>query len=171
MLHLGDRKSIFEKDRTQMGSILFVCTANICRSPMAAALFQDLLKKQPGGSQWRIESAGTWTYNGQPACDGAQNAMRSRGLDISSHRSREVTAALLESFDLILTMEKSHEEALQIDFPQVAEKVFQLREALGAYGDIEDPYGGQQEEYDAAAEELSVLLEQGLEKIIKLTRE
>jgi protein-tyrosine phosphatase len=151
-----------------MGSILFVCTANICRSPMAAALFQGSVKTWPEGQLWRIESAGTWAQNGQPACAGAIAAMRSRGLNISRHRSRMVTAELLESFSLILTMEKSQQEAIRVEFPQVAARTHLLSEVAGRQGDVKDPYGGGPGDYEAAATELAELISLGMAQIFQL---
>jgi protein-tyrosine-phosphatase len=151
-----------------MGSILFVCTANICRSPMAAALFQECVHQWPAARPWRIESAGIWAQNGQPACAGALTAMRSRGLNISGHRSREVNAELLDSFSLILTMEKSQQEAIRVEFPQVAGRVYLLGEMAGKPADVRDPYGGEQRDYEATAAELSGLITGGMKKIIQL---
>ena len=153
-----------------MPSILFVCTANICRSPMAAVLFQRLAQEKLADQPWCIESAGTWTRGGQPASAGAQAAMRSRGLDLSRHRSREVTREMLASFDLVLTMERAHQEAIRAEFPQLAGRVFMLSEAAGSRGDIEDPYGGAQADYDETADLLERLLRSGFERIIQLAQ-
>jgi protein-tyrosine phosphatase len=151
-----------------MGSILFVCTANICRSPMAAALFLESVKNWPEGQLWRVESAGIWAQNGQPACAGAKAAMRSRGLNISRHRSRVVTAEMLESFSLILTMEKSQQEAIRVEFPGVARRVYLLSEMAGRRIDVNDPFGGEPRDYEATAAELSELITEGMNKIFQL---
>src|SRR5689334_6967723 len=99
-----------------MPSVLFVCTANQIRSPIAAALYQDILNNTGQAQTWRVESAGTWTSNGLPASRAAQRAMRELNIDLSQHRTRCVTRDLLAGFDLILVMEHSHKEALRVEF-------------------------------------------------------
>src|SRR5512142_848275 len=100
-------------------TVLFVCTANICRSPMAAALFKARLEKQvPGSESWVVDSAGTWTKEGYPPSENSVKAMARRKLDISGHRSKEINKSLLEKSDLILVMELGHKEALQVEFPR-----------------------------------------------------
>jgi protein-tyrosine-phosphatase len=74
-----------------MTSILFVCSANQCRSPMAEALFKDLVRERGEENEWRVESAGVWAYAGAPATENAQLAMQKRGLDLSQHRSQPAT--------------------------------------------------------------------------------
>lgn len=150
-----------------MPSVLFVCTANICRSPMAAALFKARLKDKPG---WRVESAGTWAPEGEPAAARAQLALRGRGLDLGKHRSRTVTPELLEQFDLILTMERGHKEALVAEFPEIASRVYLLSEMLGSWFDVRDPMGGTQAEFEHTLRELDEILAQGQAKIEQLAR-
>ncbi len=147
-----------------MPAVLFVCTANQCRSPMAEAMFRRLLEEH-GLTGWRVESAGTWTQDGIPATNFAQEAMRARGLDISAHRSREVSADLLRQFDLILTMEEGHKEALRFEFPDVADRVFLLSEMADKAFEIEDPVGKPLEEYRRTADEIHALLKAGLDRI------
>jgi len=105
-----------------MPSILFVCTANRFRSPLAAAIFRQALldAHQPGS--WRVASAGSWTEPGQPAIRAVQEYVLPLGFDLSAHRSQQVTGALLASFDLVLVMEPSHKEALRFEFPALAER-------------------------------------------------
>ena len=91
-----------------MPSILFVCTANQIRSPIAAALFKDILNKSGQAQAWRVESAGTWTSHGLPANRAAQRVMREMNIDLSQHRTRCITRDLLATFDLILVMEHGH---------------------------------------------------------------
>ena len=97
-----------------MPSILFVCTANICRSPLVEALFRDMVSDEP--VEWKVESAGTWALTGEPVAQKSQQVLAERNLDASKHHARSVTLELLSSFNLILTMEKGHKEALQEEF-------------------------------------------------------
>lgn len=103
--------------------------------------------------------------------DGFQAASRTRlalqklGLSAENHVARTVTREMLQSFDLILTMERGHQEALQVEFPQESKRIFLLSEMVGARFDIWDPMGGTQENFDATAQELSMLLSKASAKI------
>lgn len=87
-------------------SILFVCTGNTCRSPMAAALMRRALDKR-GRSDIIVESAGL-AADGSPASGNAVAAMAEQGVDLSAHRSRPATPALLRQADILAVMSPSH---------------------------------------------------------------
>src|SRR5690606_9548826 len=120
-----------------------VCTANRVRSPMAAELFRALLKqRRKAWREWRVESAGTWAMPGQLVVSEVQTVMARFGLDVSSHRSREVNGDILEQADLILVMEKNQREALRVEYPELAARVYLLTEMTGQTYDVPDPIGG-----------------------------
>jgi protein arginine phosphatase len=148
-----------------MPAVLFVCTANICRSPMASALFKSEIEERRGKESWQVESAGTWAAEGLPMATGSQWALSNRGLDASIHRSRRITRDLLETFNLILTMEKNHKEALQFEFPDLAERVYLLSEMVAGNFDIVDPIGGSPSDFEKTAAQISQILHEGFEKI------
>jgi len=124
-----------------MTSILFVCTANRFRSPLAEAAFRFELEKSDHYATWSVGSAGTWAERGMPAMPDAIQAAAEFGLDLSSHRSRLINIDLLKEYSLILVMQSGHKEALSIEFPGLTQKVFLLSEAIdGTSYDIPDPY-------------------------------
>jgi len=150
--------------------VLFVCSANQCRSPMAEVIFKDFVQKNnPSPSEWHIESAGCWAPVGCPSTPTARQAMRLRGLDLSSHRSQPVTQALLEKFDLILCMQFGQKSTLRHNFPQAAERIFLLSEMAGEEQEVWDPIGYPLDYYQAAADRITEYLHKGFAEIIRLT--
>lgn len=123
-----------------MPTILFVCTANQFRSPIAAACFDRKLRDERCAGEWRVLSAGTWAPPGLPAHPIALQAAAARGLDLLAHTTREVDASILSAADLIVVMTHNHREALLAEFPDVAGKMHLLGELAGIPGgEIPDP--------------------------------
>ena len=126
-----------------MKTLLFVCTGNTCRSPMAEALARRAFQGQDG---WRVVSAGIGAVNGQPPSRNAVLAMQQLGLDISGHRSQMLTQKLVREADYIFGLTHGHVEAISYLYPEAGEKTFVLREfdpSLESYDqDISDPIGG-----------------------------
>lgn len=135
---------------------------------MAMALFQALVKDRADALEWRIESAGTWAIVGMKASNFAIAVMANRGLSLGQHRSRIVSKELLNSFNLILTMEDGQKESLQVEFPEIYERVHLLSEVAGSSGDIQDPIGLSIDEYQQTAEEIERFLIRGIETIDRL---
>ena len=153
-----------------MPSILFVCSANQCRSPMAEVLFRRLLEEKGEADEWRVESAGVWAYDGARATTNAQKVMAKRGLDLSRHLSQPASSTLLKQFDLTLVMEQEHKMALQDQNPQLADRIYLMREIAGQEGDFADPVGGSLNRYRAAADELGMLIRVGIDRIEALVK-
>lgn len=133
--------------------LLFVCTGNTCRSPMAEGLARGLF-----GQDAIVSSAGIDAWEGQTASPYAIEAIKERGLDLSSHRARRVSSALLEEADLILPMTKAQEERLCSLFPEFKDKIKSLGDWAGQGSDIKDPWGGLLNTYRSTAEEIAELL-------------
>jgi len=151
-------------------SVLFVCSANQCRSPMAEVLFADLVKQNGKKDvDWRIASAGVWAYNGMPATSNAVTAMQTRGLDLRGHRSQGVSEALLKQFNLILCMTLEHKQSLARNYPEQARKIFLLREMVDELDEIDDPVGSSVPTYQSTADEILGILQKGFDKIYQLS--
>jgi protein arginine phosphatase len=151
-----------------MPTIVFVCTANICRSPVAEALFRDWLRRRPETGEWRVSSAGTWADDGLPASAYSVDVLAGLGLDLSPHRSRRVERELLAAADLVLCMTRSQREALQVEFPDLAGRIQLLTAMAGPPYDVADPYGGPRQGYVQMAAEIKHLLDIGGERILAL---
>ena len=149
-------------------TIIFVCTGNVCRSPMAAGLFYDKLVRANAAGSVRVRSAGTWALEGQPASAYALQVMAERDLDISTHHGRNLTQADVDDADLILVMTLRHKEAIAQDFDGTDGKVHLLSALAGPSYDIQDPYGGSIIEYRRTAAELADLIERGYPRLMEL---
>ncbi len=148
--------------------VLFVCTANQCRSPMAEAILKSLAAQRGEADRWQIQSAGTWTEPGRPATQLAQAVMRQRNIDLSGHRSRPIDTDLLRAAAVILVMTRHHQEAIQAEFPDIQHKVHLLSQLVDRSFDIEDPYGGSRDEYELCATDLQNILTEGYDRLVKL---
>lgn len=105
-----------------MQHVLFVCLGNICRSPMAEAIFNDLLKQRHLTSQFAVASVATSPEEeGNPPHPGALKALRAHGLDASDHRSRPITAEDFDWADTIITMDHANVANLQRMAPNAAD--------------------------------------------------
>jgi protein-tyrosine phosphatase len=149
-----------------MKSVLFVCSANICRSPMAMGLFQAHVAESV--ESWRVESAGVWALVDYAAATNTRAVLARRGVDLSAHRARQITVQMIEQFYLVLVMERNHKEALQAAFPQLAGRIYLLTEMVGRSTDILDPMGGEVDEFENTAREIEDLIQRGFKRIQRL---
>ena len=138
--------------------VLFVCTGNTCRSPMAEALLREALANR-GADQVSVSSAGTGAWDGAPVSEGAYLVGLEHGLDLSSHRAQLLTRDLVKSADLILTM-SSHHRARVAELGG-EDKVHLLGEYVGreeGRGEVSDPFGSDLASYRLTYDELQELI-------------
>lgn len=148
-----------------MKRILFVCTANICRSPMAGGIFDALAEDMR--LECRSESAGVAALVGEPAAPHAVRAMDELGVDIRGHRARQVDEAMVRRADLVIAMTPRHRETLQRNFGAFRGKIQTLPEYLtgDTTAGIADPYGYDYSVYRASAREMLRHVESVLERL------
>ena len=166
------RSGVIDEDtvvRTAQVTILFVCTGNTCRSPMAAALCRKHLARrmkvplaQLAGAGYNVVSAGTNIGDNTGASQEAMIVMRERGCDISQHAPRPLDEDLVAGADLIYVMSKTHLNSVLLLDPAASEKTFML---AGDDGEISDPYREDVERFASCADEIERRIEEMVEKL------
>jgi protein-tyrosine-phosphatase len=148
-----------EAPRTTTYNVVFVCTGNTCRSPLAAALARRELERR-GWQHVEVASAGLAAEEGYPASRHALAVAQRHALELAEHRSRPLTPQMVEWADLVLAMSPSHVYALERG--GAGEKVALLGDfAAGGPGEgapVADPFGGDEDAYEATFRELEPLV-------------
>lgn len=138
-------------------TVLVVCTANICRSPMGAGLLQHALSPQPEPLRsLKIVSAGVAARDGEPVSENSVIALRKVGIDISGHRSQPLTQEMLDEAVAVICMTESHRAMIQLQTDPQARHVYLFREFMPQNADkeIPDPYGGPLRIYEQCRDEM-----------------
>ena len=133
----------------QFSNILVVCTGNICRSPMAAAL----LKRELGNGQRTVVSAGVEALIGAPADPLAIEVMQDNEIDITAHRAQQLTQPMLAEADLIFALDQGHARVITARYPQYYGKAFKLGHWNGN-ADVADPYRRPKQNFEQAFAEI-----------------
>lgn len=140
-----------------MKNVLFVCTGNTCRSPMAQGIFKKMLDDR-GIEDIKCSSAGLFALTGDAVTPNAIAAAERFGADISAHRARRITAYLLDETDLFVCMTSRHAKSLS---------AYVSSDKILALGDeIIDPYGGNTEEYIICANAIKTALDAQFDEIV-----
>lgn len=148
-----------------MPRVLLICTANVCRSPLAQGLLKKQLADKGMGGEWEVSSAGSWTEGGVPVDPLVREMLAGLGIKAGKWRSREVTEEMLAEADLVLTMEAGHQEALQVEFPEQADKVYMLSELAGERKNVMDPVGDDDGKYHEVLGVIEGYLEGAMERM------
>ncbi|MFC0471703.1 low molecular weight protein arginine phosphatase [Halalkalibacter kiskunsagensis] len=145
-----------------MKNVLFVCTGNTCRSPLAEALLRNR-----AGESIQVKSAGVQAFPNSPASENTISVLAEKGID-ANHLSSPLTEDLLDWADVILTMTTSHKEMIKLFHPHVSEYLFTLKEFVDPLAhnlDIDDPFGGPIEAYRQTAEQIERCLDDLTQKL------
>lgn len=137
--------------------ITFVCTANICRSPMAEALLRHALQAEEEPlKSLEVVSAGVFAYSGEPASMNSVRALKSVGLDLSKHSSRAINSELIDQSFAIFGMTQSHRVTIEMQYAQDPDNLFLLRELMpeGSSIEIPDPFGQNLSAYEACRDSM-----------------
>ncbi|RKX32902.1 MAG: low molecular weight protein arginine phosphatase [Verrucomicrobia bacterium] len=141
----------------QSGPVIFICTANICRSPMAEQLFRHALNAEDEPYRAiRVASAGVSAADGQPASANSLRALQPVGLSLANHRSRHLTQTMLDDALAIFCMTETHLDLIHLQFNRVPERLHLMREFIPGTDEIEipDPFGGNLRQYESCRDSM-----------------
>lgn len=148
---------------SKQNHLLFVCTGNTCRSPMAAAIFNHFAEEKK--SSWFAQSAGLAAETGIPVSPNTVTALKDYGIHVEDHISYQLEERMIRDSGLVLTMTETQRDLLRIYYPDFKEKILSLAEFSGYQGDFEDPYGKDLAEYQKLAQTFMDLMPGVVDKL------
>jgi len=148
-----------------MLTVLFLCTGNTCRSPMAQMILQHKVQEAGLEDKINVISAGMGTFVGLPLSLDAKRALQRLEYPVQEHSSQPLTQELAEKADLILTMTRNHWYLALRTFPFVEDKIYTLAEFCGEDADVSDPFGLGESAYFWCASQLTEMLDKAFIKI------
>ena len=137
-------------------NILFVCTANTCRSPIAHGIFEKMLADKFG--EFNVESAGVFAHPNDEINHMAEKELLNRGINFAHRKSVQVTEKLINESDLVFSMTANQRRLLVQNFPAFADKIHLLGDYTNRGGDIIDPFGGNRLVYETCANDIECML-------------
>jgi protein-tyrosine-phosphatase len=142
-----------------MIEIVFVCTGNTCRSPMAEGMLREAIPAF-WGEDITVSSAGTYAWDGQPPSSLATTVMQEKGIDISGHKARLVTPDIINKASLVVALTAGHMAIMKSTVPGAGEWMIVLGELDPGREDpdVEDPIGGDIDDYRAARDDIAGLI-------------
>lgn len=140
--------------------LIYVCTGNTCRSPMAEVIFKNLDQE----SEVKVFSRGLVVLFGEPINPKAEIVLKKHDLEINNHISKGLKESEIDDTTLILAMTQAHQRKIMEAFPN-AKDVFTIKEYAGESGDVVDPYGGTLVDYEDCYIELARLVKKTIYKL------
>ena len=151
-----------------MYKVLFVCTGNTCRSPMAQMILQDFVNKENLQESIIVESAGVSAFTGGKMTDKSKQALEKMDVLVTHFVSKDIRDVIDEEFSLILTMTESHKKIIIENYCFARDRVFTLSEFAGEKSDVLDPFGLNQKEYDECAKQIKKYIKKAFDKMSTL---
>lgn len=151
-----------------MVKIMFVCTGNICRSPMAHYYMQKKVKDLKIENNFLISSCGVFANTGEKSTQNAIEAMKDYDVDLTNHRATNISDTNIEDYDYIITLTASQKQQIKYYYPKLTDKTYTLREFVNKdeiYIDIDDPWGLNLSVYKSCAIEIVEKVDKLIEKI------
>lgn len=151
-----------------MIKIMFVCTGNVCRSPMAHYYMQKRVKDLNIENDFLISSCGVYACTGERATQNAIFVMKEYNVDMENHRATNIADTNIEDYDYIITLTTRQKEQVRYFYPKISDNIYTLREFVDKdelYKDIDDPWGLNITVYKDCAHEIVEKVDKLIEKL------